>query len=290
MKQLVRNSISAFAHTRAGKLLAWKLLQANNVERLAVKTDDGTFMVSGRDNMIGLRLFVAGSFDKDLVDLTCEMAAAYAGRQDLTYVDVGANLGSNTVYALRHPSFTRAVCFEPDPANFSNLESTIALSGLGDRVRCEQTAIGAAVGELELELSDVNFGDHRVRMGNSGRHDIAAIPVTTLDLALSSQERVPLGLVSVDVQGYETQVLDGATELLAMDVPFVCELTPDDLSRCGGYDRFFEIAEQSFAWFVDMSRPGSQCPIGELRACAEAVPPGGHADVFLTKRRFATQK
>ena len=92
------------------------------------------------------------------------------------------------------------------------------------------------------------------------------------------------------MQGYETQVLEGATELLAMDVPFVCELTPEDLSRCGGYDRFFEIAEQSFSWFVDMSRPGSQSPIGELRACAEAVPPGGHADVFLTKRRFATEK
>lgn len=284
MKKLVRESIGAFARTRAGRLVTWKLLQASNVERLAVKTDDGVFMMNGGDNMIGLSLFVDGRFDKALVDTACDMAETYLGREDLTYVDVGANLGSNTVYALRHAAFARAICFEPGPANFSNLLSTIELSGMAHRVRCERTALGQSVGRLELELSEVNHGDHRIRMSESERLDVMEIPVTTLDLALSPDERASVGLVSVDVQGFETQVLEGAGGLLALDVPFVCELTPDDLKRCGGYDRFVEISEGSFNWFVDMSRPDKQFPIGDLRAFAEEVPPGGHADIFLTKR------
>jgi FkbM family methyltransferase len=245
-------------------------------------------MVSARDNMIGLSLFVDGLFDREIVALSCRMAADYVGKTDLLYIDVGANLGSNTIYALRDARFARAICFEPDPTNFENLQSTIEMSGVSSRTRCECTAIGNTDGHLHLELSAVNFGDHRIRMSPGERQDVREIPVTTLDLAVTEDECRSVGLVSVDVQGYEAQVLEGATRLLAMDIPFLCELTPDDLRRCGGYENFFEIVGQSFAWFIDMRHPEVARPIDELRACAEAISPGGYTDVFLTKRRLRT--
>ena len=264
----------------------WKALPACGVERLALRTDDGMFMVSTRDNMIAFKLFSQGRFDKPLVDKSCSMASNYLDRTELIYLDVGANIGTNTIYALRNPAFTGAVCFEPDEVNFSNLVQTVHMSGVANQVRYVRTALGNREGKASLALSTVNFGDHHILPGNGLEVGLVSVAVMTLDASLTEEELERVGLVCVDVQGYEAQVLGGATTLLGRDVPFLCELTPNQLRQCDGYERFFEIAEQSFNFFIDMREPDRQRRIGELRECAESLNAGGYTDVFMTKRAW----
>jgi FkbM family methyltransferase len=283
VKRLVRRAIASLSRTRPGRLVLWKALPACGIERLALRTADGRFMVSTRDNMIALELFLKGNFDRHLVEQSCAMASEYSGRTELTYLDVGANIGTNAVYALRTPAFSSAVCFEPDQENFSNLVQTISMSGIDGQVRCECIALGEKDGHATLERSSVNFGDHRIAPSENAEQG-ETVPVRTLDSSLSEEEVGRIGLVSVDVQGYEAQVLSGASNLLARDIPFLCELTPDELRRHNGFDRFLKIAEQSFNWFADMREPAKLRPIGELRGLAENIPDAGHTDVFLTKR------
>lgn len=287
LKRGVRELIATAGRTRAGKLLLWKALPACGVERMALRTADGVFMVSTRDNMIGLTLFRDGEFDRSIVERSCAIAAAYLGAGDLTYLDVGANIGSNSVYALHDPAFARAICFEPDDVNFANLIATIELSGLAGQVRCVRAAVGEAPGLVKLAHSVSNFGDHHVIPSDGAGQPGEEIIVTTLDSSLGPDEVERVGLVCVDVQGYETQVLAGASALLARDVPFLCEITPDALRMCGGYDRIFDIAAASFNWFVDMRKPVRLHRVSDLRGWADALPAGGYGDVFLTKRPVA---
>jgi hypothetical protein len=50
-----------------------------------------------------------------------------------------------------------------------------------------------------------------------------AVPVTTLDVALSASK--PLALIKIDVEGHEASVLAGAGAVLAHAVPLIVELT-----------------------------------------------------------------
>jgi FkbM family methyltransferase len=277
VKTLTKNLIFKVAQTEIGKLAMWKLARAAGVERMALRSEDGLFMTSTSDNMIALKILTTGGFDKGKVRASCAMAASYLGSGDLVYLDVGANIGTNAVYALQNPAFSRAICFEPDPRNFYNLAQTMALNGLTERCDLREAAVGDEDGLVELVLSEANFGDHHVRPSPDG-----GVPVVRLDTALAGTENI--GLVCVDVQGYEAHVLDGAPDLLARDIPWLCEIAPGQIRRANGYDRFFRLAEASFSWFCDLKTPGNLRPITELRSHADAIGEASHCDVFLTKR------
>lgn len=270
-----------------GRRLTWKAMRANGIDRFEVRRAEGVFAGSNRDDMIAFDIFTKGHFDRDLVDRSCDLAVEYAGhRKDLRYIDVGANLGSNTVYALRHPSFTSAVCFEPDPTNYLNLLRTIEANELTECVRSIRIALGATHGTAELELSENNLGDHRVVAFNNSNRPRVQVSVERLDDLLTADDLANAGLISLDVQGFEAQVLSGATLLLAKDIPILCELTPDELHRHGDLNQYFEVVEGAFSWFSDIQETEFH-PIIELRNKASKILKGGHADIFLTKRRIA---
>lgn len=51
------------------------------------------------------------------------------------FVDVGANIGIQTIYALLFGGFGKAVCFEPSPTNAMLLRANLAMNRLCDRAR-----------------------------------------------------------------------------------------------------------------------------------------------------------
>lgn len=61
-----------------------------------------------------------------------------AGRGQLrpggTFVDIGANIGSQTIYAMLSGHHARALAVEPVPANAKLLRMNMMLNGLEDRV------------------------------------------------------------------------------------------------------------------------------------------------------------
>lgn len=67
-----------------------------------------------------------------------------------------------------------------------------------------------------------------------------------------------IGLVWIDVQGFEAQVLESATSLLGK-VPFVVEYAPYWMERAGGLDLFATLVSQSVSTVVDL-RLGKRYP------------------------------
>ena len=62
------------------------------------------------------------------------------------FVDVGANIGTQTLYALKFGGFDRAVCFEPEPKNLRSLRINLLINDLTDRVSIVEAAAGAKEG------------------------------------------------------------------------------------------------------------------------------------------------
>lgn len=130
-------------------------------------------------------------------------------RADDLFVDVGANVGSYTILACAAVG-AKGCAIEPVPGTYSRLLENIRINHLDDTVESYNVAIGSQQGVVHFS-SDMDVGN-RALMPGERRAGEVVVPVTTLDELL--RERSP-SLIKIDVEGYETAVLQGASQTLA---------------------------------------------------------------------------
>jgi FkbM family methyltransferase len=125
------------------------------------------------------------------------------------FVDVGANVGSYTILASAVTG-ARTLCFEPVPGTHDRLLKNIGLNRIGDRVTALNKGVGREVGNLSF-TAGLDTVNHVVSPTDAAAATVS-VEVTTLDRELAEHSPV---LMKIDVEGYETPVLEGAGKVLA---------------------------------------------------------------------------
>jgi FkbM family methyltransferase len=138
-------------------------------------------------------------------------------RSDTTFVDVGTNRGQILREAVRLAPAGRHVAFEPIPA----LAEAVARSF--PSVDCRRLALGASPGVAEFCHFTSLDGWSGLRRSpeisdERGRPQYIEVQVSTLDAELA--ERRP-GMIKIDVEGAELDVLRGAHAVLSGARPIV---------------------------------------------------------------------
>lgn len=125
-------------------------------------------------------------------------------------IDVGVAFGTPDLYA-RFPAAYLDL-FEPHPDHLGDIKSQI-LSKRDSRLH--ECALGSAPGEAELFLTGPT-GSSLLKNAvlNYDKVKRITVPVKRLDAVLSEQNIKKRCLLKVDVEGYDYQVLQGASELL----------------------------------------------------------------------------
>jgi FkbM family methyltransferase len=196
---------------------------------------DVRFFVDPGDRVVGAWLMWHGGWQRGEIDRAVSVLSA-AGRlaADAVLVDVGANIGTHTVYAMRTQRFARAVAFEPEPGNARLLAMNLEANGLGASTIVIPKAAGAKPGHAVLHLHPRNKGAHSLASAPSLDGQTAVeVPVVRVDDALAEHgiAAEDVGLVWIDAEGYEPHVLDGLGELLTHHrVPIAFEFTPQRYS------------------------------------------------------------
>lgn len=155
-------------------------------------------------------------------------------RPGATAIDVGANIGYNTIRAARLVG-PRGLVFalEPTPDTLAVLRHNIAASGLANVV-VEPVAAGRVAGARDFfvrgGVSAVNslFPDSRYAQVTG----VLRVPVMPLDELVDGAA----GVVKIDVEGAELEVLEGMPRLLrAPGTVLIVEWDPL-LQQMAGYD------------------------------------------------------
>jgi FkbM family methyltransferase len=128
-------------------------------------------------------------------------------RPNELFVDAGANIGAFTVLAGAVAG-ARTMSFEPGPQAFSFLVKNIRLNNLTEHATPRNIALGAKEGKIRFTagLGTENF----VIQGDSNLEQVE-VQMSTLDAQTAGQAPVVL---KVDVEGFEQEVMAGATEFL----------------------------------------------------------------------------
>lgn len=235
---------------------------------LVVAERDGVrYLVRTDDRGVGRVTFMTGDYDLDVMADALALVGEAVGRPDVlsgkVFVDVGANVGTSSIPAVLRFGARRSVAFEPAADNFRLLAANIALNDLAGRIETRRVGVSDAPGVAQLELSQANSGDNRIRSATGAadvfdaygenRRATVDVELVRLDDALADAEvdATDVGLVWIDTQGHEGHVLAGAPRLLEARVPVICEYWPYGLRRADGLDTFHRVVASSFASVVD---------------------------------------
>lgn len=128
-------------------------------------------------------------------------------RKEDCFVDIGANIGSYTVLAAAHVG-AQTISFEPAPSTYSHLTRNVSVNQINEKVKAYNMALGASVGMINFTttLDTINH------VATKDDKECLEVIVDTLDNMLSFQ--VPQ-LIKIDVEGFETEVINGASETLS---------------------------------------------------------------------------
>jgi FkbM family methyltransferase len=137
-------------------------------------------------------------------------------------LDVGANVGQFGAELRRHVGFKgRLVSFEPMRQAHAVLKARAAGDGLWEVA--PRAAIGARDGAIAINVSENSVSSsvlpmleaHSKAAPGSRYSSTEEVPLTRLDVAANSYfANDSIAFLKIDTQGYEWEVLEGATETL----------------------------------------------------------------------------
>lgn len=206
-----------------------------------VSVSFGKMWVARGDQVIGDLLRNGGAFDEGAIAEVTAFLREVHGFQPVQFVDIGANIGTHLLFALRSGLFREGVGFEADPFNVRLLTENARENDLSPRVF--HLALTDRHGLADLHVHGTNFGDHRLHLerppGGASEH-IARIqvPAETLDRA-AARFGIPFDrqtLVWMDTQGHEGHIFRGGNSALGgEESPYVVfEFWPGPLQSSGG--------------------------------------------------------
>jgi FkbM family methyltransferase len=138
-------------------------------------------------------------------------------------VDVGANLGMFSVWASQYLASTgRIIALEPHPDARRLLRRNLS------RLACAAESVNVACGATE-ETLPLYFSPERLTVAtlepSAGQLlERVDVPVRRLDNILAELGVERIGLLKIDVEGWEPQVLDGAEDYLRRTDRLVLEV------------------------------------------------------------------
>ncbi|MCV7421966.1 FkbM family methyltransferase [Mycobacterium yunnanensis] len=179
---------------------------------IALRLSKLSWLMRRRNRWTLLRRGVAPSLEHD--DLL-------AGRHYETVVDVGANLGQFAIWAVEALGARRIVCVDPLPDVGARLSATAAQ--LHDcHVEIVNAALGSRQGSRTLHITAASDSSSLLAVAptQGSRHALREVASPEVDVLVGDDallELAPLHrplLVKIDVQGSESEVLQGLTEVL----------------------------------------------------------------------------
>lgn len=208
------------------------------------------------NDIVSNSILNSGTWEMDKVNMFHKLFIDYSNKykiplSDLTFVDIGANIGWFT-FCLAAIG-VNVIAFEPMEDNIELIRESMCLqenlkSGISDRITLHAHGLGIRNETCIIYSHDINVGDGHVKCigANEKNHDLeipldytikGRIPVFRLDDVLKNNvDGKHIVVLKMDTEGYEGNVLQGGEQLFlqegGIDV-IVTEFVPEWIRKKG---------------------------------------------------------
>lgn len=164
-----------------------------------------------------------GLYEQNSLELLADLLESRAGT---AFIDVGANIGAVTIPLANAFPDIEVHAFEPNLLAIERLQRNIALNKTTN-VILHPVGVGEKPGREQLYTAscfEIGNSSFLKPAGPAGENKSIAIEIETLDNCFcinTSKTNRRVGVIKIDVQGYERQVIHGATALVRRDRPYI---------------------------------------------------------------------
>jgi FkbM family methyltransferase len=235
---------------------------------IKTKLEDLDFYYKEGDKVIGERIDL-GKYEEFETILFLERL-----KKKMTVVDVGANIGYYTLLAAKRVA--RVIAIEPDGDCFEILKMNVEKNNLKNVVLIK-TAAGSRKEKRGLIKDRNNMGNSHI-----GGENGDVVLVDSLDNILINEQQI--GLLKIDVQGWEPQVILGAKKILKRDRPeMFLEYSPidylknnlDEKEMMNFLRKIYKGIWEIDYWFYVYRKAGNKIRIDDKK---------GYADLWLKEK------
>lgn len=193
------------------------------------------------------------------------------GMGDPTVVfDVGAHLGQTTLHFHKKFKNAHIHSFEPVAQNFHKLARNI---GNRDRLFVNEIALGSSVGTAFVNEGDSDL-THSISTSSPSdkTEDVQEVAVETIDWYVDRKKINDIGLLKIDTEGHEIEVLKGAdTTIKSGRIKAIfaeCDFCREDIQHTYFPDLLDYLSEKDFSFFglYDVMHYGRNHGIGYCNA------------------------
>lgn len=190
------------------------------------KGNDGVRYMLDMSDHVMRQTYMMGLYERNTIRQLQKLS-----KKDMTFVDVGCNIGAFSLNMARHVS--KVISFEPNPRTLIYLRRNVELNGFKN-IEVVPTGLSDKAGEAELfiqSLGSSSFHKHQ-QIGDSEK-----VQLTTLDEYLSPNRESRVDILKVDVEGHEMACLKGAEKTIDRQDKMVIVLEMDANTFKAGYSK-----------------------------------------------------
>jgi len=235
VKSIVRSGLEQIVTSKRGLNIVFRHLAAKGIKFHSENGD--TAFIYDPSEFIGRQIYENGSFQRSEIENVAKAASGESPNKGVL-LEIGANIGTTTVYAAKTGLFEKIVAIEADPKNFDLLVANIRLNDLLDTVIPVCCGASDKAGSMVLQRNTLHSGMSSIEPVEGVFHADATgaseeIPVKKADDILT-ELGIPhedVSLIWMDVEGHEPKALAGMKGILSNTPPLYFEFTPSRYSE-----------------------------------------------------------
>lgn len=186
-----------------GKKIYNKIINSSDIISILKNNDtNGDVEISFRDNY----KIICPKKNIDVIIETCVnedySGSFYKIKKDDLIIDIGANLGSFSMYAANKGA--NVLSFEPDSYNFNYLLKNIKINNFENKIKAYNVAISDKPGTVKLSIND-NHACNSIM--DSDQYNTLDVTSTTIDIIINELKIQKINLIKIDVEGAEYIIL-----------------------------------------------------------------------------------
>ncbi|HEY4165910.1 MAG TPA: FkbM family methyltransferase [Reyranella sp.] len=179
--------------------------------RYLVERRQGLTLLLDRSNAVDWELHTSGLWEPESVGRLFALADKERGTcpDGAVFLDIGAHWGFYALLAHAKGWFERIVAFEPDPANYAQLQANLFLNGGSAAIEAMKLAASDRAATFGLRVDSRNRGGAQLV---EAARDTVTCEAVRVDSVLDFAGK--LLVVKMDVENHEEAALDGLLALL----------------------------------------------------------------------------
>ena len=224
-----------------------------------VTVDDGlTYIFRREDRYVGPTMRLSGkSHASEALDAVIKFAQKYAGFDGKgIFLDIGANIGTASIYAKHRFRDMRIIGFEPSKENYDVFRVNCILNGM-ENIEIENCALGRQTGNASVFYNKYNPGGSFVKTNDIEGDKCCKVPMVSLDYWLDVRDidATDISFIWMDAEGYEDEIIIGAKKALKKKcIPMVHEFNPKHYIQKGNVDEYCRVMKGSYSSFIDINQ------------------------------------